>query len=324
MRFFFRTVLLLIAGNLALQAQVKRPFALVIHGGAGAITKENTAPEKERAARAGLEKALQAGYAVLEKGGTSLDAVEASVRVLEDDPNFNAGVGAVLTAEGTAELDSAIMDGRTLGAGSVAGLRHIKNPVSLARHVMEKSPHVMLIGEGAEAFAKTQGLTFVDNATFITPARLEAWKRAKAKELPGNPKGTVGAVALDQAGNLAAATSTGGMMMKKWGRVGDAPIIGIGTYADNATCAVSCTGWGEFFIRTVVAHDIAAQMAYAGTPLTKAAIQTLDKVKALGGDGGLIALDAKGTITMPFNTSGMFRAFKKSDGTQGVSLFGND
>lgn len=319
----FRSVLTLCLG-LALGAQTpapKPPLVLVIHGGAGTITQERMKPEKEKAYRQGLERALAAGYTVLEKGGSSLDAVEASVKVLEEDPNFNAGKGAVLTAEGRAELDAAIMDGRTLAAGSVAGIMRIQSPVGLARLVMEKSPHVMMVGEGAEAFAKQQGLPFVANAHFITQERLEAWKKLKAKEVLGSPKGTVGAVALDAKGNLAAATSTGGMMMKKFGRVGDAPLIGIGTYADNASCAVSCTGWGEFFIRTVVAHDIAAQVKYQGTPLDQAAARTLDKVKALGGDGGLIALDAKGNLTMPFNSQGMFRAFRHSDGRQQVAMY---
>lgn len=322
----YRPILLALVASALLPAQEapRKPFGLAIHGGAGAIQKVRMKPEREKAYLAGLEAALQAGYAVLEKGGRSLDAVEAAVRVLEDDPLFNAGKGAVLTQDGKAELDAAIMDGRTLAAGSVAGIRTVKNPVLLARRVMEKSPHVMLMGEGAERFARSQGLPAVENASFITPERLEAWKKAKARQDKTRPKGTVGAVALDQEGNLAAATSTGGMMLKRWGRVGDAPLIGIGTYANNATCAISCTGWGEYFIRTVVAHDISAQMAYGGAGVEKAAATTLDKVKALGGDGGLIAIDAQGNVAMPFNSEGMFRAFRKSDGTRDVKLFGKE
>lgn len=317
-------LLVLAVSVLAQVPEAKSPRVLVIHGGAGAMARARMTPDQEKAYRQGLERALAAGYGVLEKGGRSLDAVETAVRMLEDDPLFNAGKGAVLTADGKAELDAAIMDGRTLAAGSVAGLTRIKNPVTLARRVMERSPHVMMIGAGAEAFAKTQGLPLVANAYFVTPDRLETWKKLKDEKAAGSPKGTVGAVALDAQGNLAAATSTGGMMNKRFGRVGDAPLIGVGTYADNATCAVSCTGWGEFFIRVVVAHDVAAQMRYQGTPLIEAAHRTLDKVQALGGDGGLIALDAKGTLTTPFNTKGMFRAFRHSDGQSQIAIFAGE
>lgn len=319
-----RILAFLCVAALSLAAAPPRPFGLVIHGGAGRILRGELKPEAEKACRAGLDAALKAGYAVLESGGSSLDAVEAAVRVLEDDPHFNAGRGAVLTAEGHAELDAAVMDGRTRGAGSVAGLRHVKNPITLARRVMEQSPHVMLIGEGAEAFAKAQQLPLVDPGYFITPERLESWKKAKAKAQGGDPKGTVGAVALDQQGHLAAATSTGGMMMKRWGRVGDAPLIGAGTWADDATCAVSCTGWGEFFIRGAVAHDIAARMAYGGAKLEAAAQESLDAVKVMGGDGGLIALDAQGRLALPFNSAGMFRGFRMSDGRSAVRLFADE
>ncbi len=322
-----RSTFLILALGLNLLAQApeaKSPRVLVIHGGAGAIARARMTPDQEKAYRQGLERALAAGYEVLDKGGSSLDAVETAVRVLEDDPLFNAGRGAVLTAEGKAELDAAIMDGRTLAAGSVAGLTRIKNPVTLARRVMEQSPHVMMIGAGAEAFAKIQGLPLVANAYFVTPDRLEAWKKLQKEKAPVSTKGTVGAVALDAQGNLAAATSTGGMMNKRFGRVGDAPLIGIGTYADNGTCAVSCTGWGEFFIRVVVAHDVAAQMRYRATPLAEAARRTLDKVQALGGDGGLIALDPKGNLTMPFNTKGMYRAFRHSDGRSQIAIFAEE
>lgn len=320
------TSLLLILGSslVAQTPMAESPRVLVIHGGAGAMEKAHMTPDREEAYRQGLARALEAGYAVLEKGGNGLDAVETAVRTLEDDPLFNAGKGAVLTVEGTAELDAAIMDGRTLAAGSVAGLTHVKNPITLARRVMAQSPHVMMIGAGAEAFAKAQHLPLVANAYFVTADRLEAWKKLGKGKAGGSPKGTVGAVALDAQGNLAAATSTGGMMNKRFGRVGDAPLIGIGTYADNGTCAVSCTGWGEYFIRTVVAHDVAAQMRYRGTTLAEAARLTLDKVQALGGDGGLIALDAKGNLTMPFNTKGMFRAFRHSDGRTGIAIFAEE
>lgn len=305
----------------ALAAQAPKPFALAIHGGAGTILKERTSPAEDRAYREGLEAALQAGYEVLAKGGSALDAVETAVRSLEENPLFNAGKGAVMTAEGTHELDAAIMDGRTQAAGAVARLQHVKSPIGLARLVMERSPHVMLVGEGAEAFAQTQGVPMVPNESFRTEARWKAYLKVREKAVPTEPRGTVGAVALDQKGNLAAATSTGGMMMKRWGRVGDSPIIGAGTWAENATCAVSCTGWGEYFIRTAVAHDIAAQMAYARTPLAKAAEATLAKVKALGGDGGLVAIDAQGNVALPFNTRGMYRGFRKSDGTRAVALY---
>lgn len=322
-RFAFLTMTFA-SGVLAQTPEAKPPLVLAIHGGAGAMVRARMTPEREKAYRHGLERALVAGYGVLEKGGSSLDAVETAVRALEDDPLFNAGKGAVLTAEGKAELDAAIMDGRTLAAGSVAGLTRIKNPVALARRVMAQSPHVMMVGTGAEAFAKSQGLPFVANAYFVAPDRLEAWKKLRKEKAPASTKGTVGAVALDAKGNLAAATSTGGMMNKRFGRVGDAPLIGIGTYADNGTCAISCTGWGEFFIRVVVAHDIAAQMRYQGAPLAAAAQRTLDKVRALGGDGGLIALDPKGNLAMPFNTQGMYRAFRHSDGRAEIAIFAEE
>lgn len=325
---FFRRMVCLCLAPLAAAAQPaapKRLFGIVIHGGAGNVTPERVAGIGEKAYRAALEQALTAGYSVLERGGSSLDAVQAAIVVLEENPLFNAGLGATLTRDGTHELDSAIMDGRTLAAGSVAGLQHVKSPIGLARLVMEKTPHVMLIGAGAEAFAQAQGLAPVANSSFTTPANRAAYENSRAKARPRTepltPKDTVGAVALDQNGNLASGTSTGGMLNKLPGRVGDAPLIGIGTYADNRTCAVSCTGWGEFFIRTVVAYDISAQMAYQGTALAKAAQASLDKAERLGGDGGLIALDAQGNFTMPFNTKGMFRGFRFSNGATAVKLF---
>ena len=307
---------------LLLQAQAaKAPFGIVIHGGAGNVTPARVAAAGEQAYREGLAQALAAGYAILARGGSSLDAVQAAVTALEDNPLFNAGVGATFTRDGTHELDAAIMDGRTLAAGSVAGIQHVKSPVALARAVMEQTPHVMLIGAGAEDFAKARGLPMVPNEYFSTPATLKAFRAMKAKAMT---KDTVGAVALDQQGNLAAATSTGGILNKLPGRVGDAPLIGVGTYADNRTCAVSCTGWGEFFIRTVVAYDISAQMAYLGTSLARAAQASLDKALKLGGDGGLIAIDAHGQTTMPFNTPGMFRASRVGDGPAVVKLFAQE
>ena len=318
----FKTLILACLGALALAAQA--PFGIVIHGGAGNVTPARVAAAGEQAYRDGLAQALAAGYTILAKGGSSLDAVQAAVTALEDNPLFNAGVGATFTRDGTHELDAAIMDGRTLAAGSVAGIQHVKSPVALARAVMEQTPHVMLIGAGAEAFAKDRGLPMVPNDYFSTPASLKSFHDPKAKakaQAKAMTKDTVGAVALDQHGNLAAATSTGGILNKLPGRVGDAPLIGVGTYADNRTCAVSCTGWGEFFIRTVVAYDISAQMTYQGAPLARAAQASLDKALKLGGDGGLIAIDAQGHATMPFNTPGMFRGYKTSQDAGFIRLY---
>jgi beta-aspartyl-peptidase (threonine type) len=325
-------------------------FVLVVHGGAGTILKEEMTPEKEAAYKAGIKAALEKGYAVLKNNGSSLDAVTEAVKVLEDNPLFNAGKGAVFTNAGTNEMDAAIMDGKTRAAGSVAGVKTIRNPVTAARAVMEKSPHVLLTGTGAEQFAAENNCVIVDPSYFYTSERWEALLRVKAedsinalikkrndimKDSPVKKKvavnesafyhnsryGTVGAVALDKSGNLAAATSTGGMTNKKWGRVGDAPIIGAGTYADNNTCAVSCTGWGEYFIRVGVAKSISDQLKYTQTPIAKAAQNALDEVAALGGDGGLIALDRKGNYTLSFNTAGMYRGVIKSDGTFEIAIF---
>ncbi|SFG86338.1 isoaspartyl peptidase/L-asparaginase family protein [Pontibacter chinhatensis] len=305
-------------------------ITLVIHGGAGTITRQNMTPEKEKAYREKLNEALQAGYAVLKKGGTSMDAVEAAIHVMEDSPLFNAGKGAVFTNEGKNELDAAVMDGKTLKAGSVASVTTIRNPISAARAVMEKSEHVMMIGSGAEQFAKINGLKIVDPSYFHTETRYEQLQKIKDKEktqldhdggtsstenifIEGNKFGTVGAVALDAYGNLAAGTSTGGMTNKRFGRVGDAPIIGAGTYADNNTCAVSATGHGEYFIRSVVAHDIAAMMEYKKYSVKKAAEEVvMKKLVERGGEGGVIALDRKGNIAMPFNSTGMYRGYIKN------------
>jgi beta-aspartyl-peptidase (threonine type) len=308
------------------QAEAAVPV-LVIHGGAGVIRKDLT-PEKEKLVRADLEAALAAGYAVLKDGGSSLDAVTKSILVLEDSPRFNAGKGAVFTHDGRNELDAAIMDGATLRAGAIAGVHRVRNPVLLARAVMEKSPHVFLTGDGAEAFAQTVGIELVDPAYFRTDERWNQLQEALKKEAEGQQSslgraihyGTVGAVALDKAGHLAAATSTGGMTNKRWGRVGDSPLIGAGTYA-NAHCAVSATGWGEFYIRSVAAHDICARVEYAKQPVAKAAhAVVMDVVPKLGGDGGVIALDANGNFATPFNTDGMYRGWVDRAGKVHVAI----
>jgi beta-aspartyl-peptidase (threonine type) len=318
-------------------AETSATFTLVIHGGAGVMRRSELTPEKEAACRAGLEEALRAGHTVLRTNGTSLDAVMAAIRVLEDSPWFNAGRGAVLNAEGVVEMDAAIMDGASLKAGTVTGLKHIKNPIELARGVMDRSPHVMMAGEGAEAFARELKLEFRPQEYFITPERKRQLEKARQLERdapksksrslfeapPGNLRfGTVGAVALDRHGNLAAATSTGGMTNKRYGRIGDSPIIGAGTYANNNTCAVSATGHGEYFIRAVVAHDIAALMEYRGLSVREAAETVVHrKLKEMGGQGGVIALDRRGNFTMPFNTDGMYRGVIRAEGRPEVGIF---
>ena len=301
-------------------------FAIAIHGGAGTLSRKDMSSTQEAEYRAGLEEALNAGYAVLSRGGSSLDAAVAAVRVLEDNPLFNAGRGAVLNRDGVAELDASLMDGRTLSAGAVSGLQHVKNPIDLARLIMEKSPHVMLVGAGAEEFAKTQGVEMVPNEYFRTPARQRQLERSLrgqvARENELEAFGTVGAVALDLNGNLAAATSTGGMTGKRWGRVGDSPIIGAGTYANNQSCAVSATGHGEYFIRTVVAHDICAQVEYLKIPLAQAVDNVLNgKMQKLGGNGGVIAIDTRGEIVLEFNSEGMFRGVRTSQGRHEVAIY---
>lgn len=326
-----------------------KPFGLVIHGGAGVIERKNMSPELDAEYRATLQRALDAGYAVLEKGGTSLDAVLAAVTIMEDSPLFNAGKGAVLNADGFCEMDASIMNGATLQAGAVAGLRHIKNPLHLARDVMEKSKHVFLIGEGAEKFAWSLGYERTPNEYFQTDFRRKQLERAKQLESrpdngtasvprdlssPGGLRdehfareqkyGTVGCVALDRHGNLAAGTSTGGMTNKKFGRVGDVPVIGAGTYANNATCAVSSTGWGEFFIRSTVAHDISAQIEYQGKDLRVAADATLAKVAKLGGDGGVIGIDAHGHVATAFNSEGMYRAYRVAGQPPVIAIYGDE
>ncbi|HEY1007919.1 MAG TPA: isoaspartyl peptidase/L-asparaginase [Sphingobacteriaceae bacterium] len=334
------TVLVLGAATRPVMAQQKGNYVMVIHGGAGTILKKNMTPEKEKAYKEKLTEALQTGYDLLKAGKSSLDAVEAAVRVMEDSPLFNAGKGAVFTNEGRNELDAAIMDGKTLAAGSIAGVTTIRNPISAARAVMEKSEHVMMVGEGAEKFARQAGLEIVNPKYFWTEDRWKGLLRARKEdstravldhgskkssrlgiENRDNKFGTVGAVALDNNGNLAAATSTGGMTNKKYGRVGDAPIIGAGTYA-NKTVGISCTGWGEYFIRNVVAYDVAALMEYKGLSLSEAAGEVImKKVPELGGDGGLVALDKDGNASMPFNTAGMYRGTVTRDGRIEVKIY---
>jgi beta-aspartyl-peptidase (threonine type) len=320
-------VLALLAGcgsnrNRETAGAVPGPITLVIHGGAGTITRANLSPEKEKAYHAALHQALDSGYAVLEKGGTSVDAVIAAIKVMEDCPLFNAGKGAVFTHDGTNELDASIMDGSNLMAGAVAGVTTIKNPIIAAHAVMTKSQHVMLAGKGAEEFAAEQGLDIVPPAYFFDSTRYRQLLNAKGQEamnqLPGDKKfGTVGCVALDRYGNLAAGTSTGGMTNKRYGRIGDSPIIGAGTYANNVTCAVSATGWGEYFIRLNVAHDVNAMMEYGKLSLQQASDSVvMKKLPRLGGDGGIIALDRQGNFSMPFCTEGMYRGYitKRGEG----------
>lgn len=298
-------------------------YAIAIHGGAGTILRENMSPETEAAYRQALEQALDIGENILKNGGSSLDAVERTIVFLEESPLFNAGRGAVFTHEGKNELDASIMSGADKKAGAVGGVTIVKSPIQAARAVMEKSPHVFLTGHGAEQFAIEKGLDTVPNTYFFTQDRWEALQsilEAENKQSGylwngGNPDskfGTVGCVALDKNGQLAAGTSTGGMTNKRYNRIGDSPVIGAGTYADNATCAVSCTGHGEFFIRYAVAHDVSAQMQYGGKSLAEAGHYIInDRLKAAGGEGGLIGVDHLGNIAMPFNTEGMYRAYAK-------------
>jgi beta-aspartyl-peptidase (threonine type) len=301
-------------------------ISIAIHGGAGVITRSSLSAEDEAAYRADLARALDAGYEVLQAGGDSLDAVTAAVRILEDSPLFNAGRGAVFNHEGINELDASIMDGRTLKAGAVAGVRHVRNPVDLARRVMERSPHVLLSGAGAEEFALEQGMELVPRKYFFTERRWQQLERARAGDKLGAAAlgyfGTVGAVARDSRGNLAAATSTGGMTNKRWGRVGDSPIIGAGNYADNDSCAVSATGSGEFFIRSVLAHEISALMKYRGLAVEEAARQAVrERLQGIGGDGGVIVVDREGNVAMQFNTEGMFRGTRDSRGRREVAIY---
>lgn len=303
------------------------PFAIAIHGGAGTILRSSMTPELQAQYESGLRDARDAGYAILEAGGTALDAVEAAVKSLEDFPLFNAGKGSVFNHEGKHEMDAAIMNGATLEAGAVAGIDHIRNPIALARLVMEQSEHVLLSGEGAHKFALEKGVPPEPDDYFFTQQRYDQWQealQADRVQLDHSEKkfGTVGAVALDSSGNLAAATSTGGMTNKKWGRIGDSPMIGAGTYANNATCAVSCTGHGELFIRAVVAHDISCLMAYKGLSLQEACdVLVHDTLMKINGEGGLVAIDAQGHIAMPFNSEGMYRASRSSNGQEEIRIY---
>ena len=291
-----------------------KPIAIAVHGGAGVMRR--LTPAQQTMHCRGLERALDAGYDILASAGTSLDAVGAAVVALEDDPLFNAGRGAVYTAAGTHELDASIMDGATLRAGAVAAVSRIRNPVLAARAVMEKSPHVLLMGQGAERFARQHGLTLVSARYFHTGARLAALQKGLQRR-----HGTVGAVALDREGNVAAATSTGGYTGKLPGRVGDSPLIGAGTYADNASCAVSGTGWGEAFMRVALAHEVSARMHHRHESLVQASRAALKSLARVKGDGGLIALDRRGNIAMPFNSEGMLRACVRADGRRVVKIY---
>ena len=326
------SALLLAFATMTVHAEDKPKTALVIHGGAGVIERSALSAEDEREVRDALNRALDAGNSILAKGGSALDAVQAAVVVLEESPQFNAGKGAVFNAQGGHELDASIMEGHTRRAGAVAGITTVRNPIKLARTVMEHSGHVMLAGQGAEKFADSRPeIERVPNNWFDTERRRKQLEAAQAKETAGASIiergkyfGTVGAVALDAQGHIAAATSTGGMTNKRWGRVGDSPIIGAGTWADER-CGVSGTGWGEFYIRNAVAHDICARVAYRGDTLAVAAEEVINKVvPAHGGDGGAIALDREGNIAMPFNTTGMYRAWIRPDGSRGTAIFRDD
>ena len=326
------SALLLAFATMTVHAEDKPKTALVIHGGAGVIERSALSAEDEREVRDALNRALDAGNAILAKGGSALDAVQAAVVVLEESPQFNAGKGAVFNAQGGHELDASIMEGHTRRAGAVAGITTVRNPIKLARTVMEHSGHVMLAGQGAEKFADSRPeIERVPNNWFDTERRRKQLEAAQAKETAGASIiergkyfGTVGAVALDAQGHIAAATSTGGMTNKRWGRVGDSPIIGAGTWADER-CGVSGTGWGEFYIRNAVAHDICARVAYRGDALEAAANEVINGiVPRAGGDGGAIALDRQGNIAMPFNTTGMYRAWIRPDGSRGTAIFRDD
>jgi len=310
-------------------------FSIVIHGGAGGVTRENFNEEQQNAYREKLQEALNAGYAVLEKGGISLDAVQAAINVMEDSPLFNAGKGAVFNSEGNQEMDASIMDGETLNCGAVAGVNHIKNPILAARIVMDKSEHVMLSGKGAEHMVSQFGIEMVDSTYFFTEKRYNELKKIQGTEkiqldhsnamnhLMDNHKfGTVGAVAIDKNGNIAAGTSTGGLTNKKYGRIGDSPIIGAGTYANNLTCGISATGTGEYFIRTVAAHEVSNLIQYKGLTPKEALHEVLfNQIGKLGGEGGMILIDKNGDISWDFNSDGMFRGYKKSTGENVVEMF---
>ena len=329
-------ILVLVFGFLISCSEEKKQnvdFSIVIHGGAGTMEREKMSMEKELEYKKKLEEALNKGYEILENNGSSEQAVIEAIKVMEDSPLFNAGKGAVLDERGEASLDASFMSGKNLNAGAVAGVKKIKNPIIAAYSVMKNTPQVLLISEGADKFAKEQGLHMVDNSYFITQRRKTQLLKNKNLVQQKNKKdssssiskfGTVGCVALDKNGNLSAGTSTGGRSNKKWGRVGDVPIIGAGNYANNNTCAISATGWGEFFIRNVVAHDISSLLEYKKLDIRQAAKVSLEKVKKLGGSGGVIAIDKYGNYAMEFNTKGMYRGVKDSNGNFKVLIFKHD
>lgn len=315
---------LILAAGFACFAAAQQKYAIVIHGGAGVMSKERMSKEQQNEYKAKLNEALELGEKLLREGTEATDVVVRVINVLEDSPLFNAGKGAVFTHDEKVELDASIMDGKTLSAGAVAGVRDIKNPINAAREVMLNSEHVFLSGNGASEFAKKQGLEIVPNKYFHTQARHESLMKLKKQERERNQKdnmGTVGCAVLDTYGNICAGTSTGGMTNKKYGRIGDAPVIGAGTYASNKTCAVSCTGHGEYYIRLGFARDISALMEYKNMNVTEACREEIRKLTELNGTGGVIALDAKGNISMEFNTSGMFRGYIKSTGEKEIAIF---
>ena len=335
---FFAIGLLPMTRASAQDAAGTRGVAIAVHGGAGTILPANMTAERDRQYRSAIETALRAGHEVLLSGGTSVDAVVAAIRTMEESPLFNAGVGAVFTNKRTVELDASIMDGTDLRAGAIAAVSRVKSPIELARTVMDRSVHVMMVGDGAEEFAEQNGIELVDNDYFHTKRRLLQLEKVQERERAGEVGavvgsedpiegidekfGTVGAVALDSRGNLAAGTSTGGMTNKRYGRVGDSPIIGAGTYADNRSCAVSATGHGEYFIRGTVAHDVCALVRYAGVSLEDAAARVIhESLDEMGGTGGVIAMDPNGNIAMPFNTAGMYRGFIDVDGNVVVAIY---
>ncbi|MGC6479991.1 MAG: isoaspartyl peptidase/L-asparaginase family protein [Flavobacteriaceae bacterium] len=340
-RSYIRLLLCLWLPTISLFAQNTSdvPTAIVIHGGAGTILKKNMTPEKEKAIRKVLTAAVEAGHTLLKEGHSSQEAVVAAIRVMEDSPLFNAGKGAVLNHKGEVELDASFMDGKTHRAGAITGVQHVRNPIEAAIAVMEASPHVLLAGAGADAFAQEQGLAVVEQDYFITESRKKALKRVQLRQsqssIPVEKSedafyknqryGTVGCVALDSEGNIAAGTSTGGMTNKKWNRIGDAPIIGAGTYASNESCGISATGWGEYFIRNVIAYDIAAQMVYGDKSIGEAAAFSIHKrLTSMGGTGGVIGLDAKGNVLMEMNTPGMYRAAIDTNGQLTVKIYADE
>ena len=316
-KFYFAILFFVISCN-----QDNNRFAIVIHGGAGTILKKNMSDEMEKEYKIKLEEALNIGHSILRENGKSIDAVEAVIKFLEDSELFNAGKGSVLSNNEEVEMDASIMRGDNLNAGAISGVKQIKNPIKLARKVMEESDHVFLSGLGAEKFALSKGFELISNENLITKKRLESLKNIKKRDsIIDNKFGTVGCVAVDKNGNITSGTSTGGMTNKKWNRIGDVPIIGAGTYANNETCGISSTGWGEFFIRNVVAYDISAQIEYNKTSIKNAAKNTLEKVKKLGGSGGVIGIDKDLNIIMEFNTEGMYRGFKKYNGETEIKIY---